>query len=128
MEKIALFSFVSLFVILTVKKYSPEYSVFIALAAGCAVMIFSMDNVSEVISLLGEYSREANVNTYMMNILIKSISCAYLAQFASDICRDAGENSLASKIETAAKIVIGTMSLPVMINMFEYLREMLVKI
>ena len=45
-------------------------------------------------------------------ILFKSLGVCFLAQFAADSCRDAGENALASKVELAGKISILVLSLP----------------
>ena len=35
-----------------------------------------------------------------------------MAQFAADACRDAGESSLASKVELAGKVAVILMALP----------------
>ncbi len=124
MEKIVLFSLTSLALNILVKKYSPDYSMLICLAAGAGILIFSVNYAVPVISLIREYSAAAEISSYQTELLFKAIATAYLAQFSSDICRDCGESSIASKIEISAKIIIGAMSLPVMISLFEYLRDM----
>ena len=45
-------------------------------------------------------------------ILFKTLGICFLAQFAADSCRDAGESALASKVELAGKISILVLSLP----------------
>ena len=45
-------------------------------------------------------------------ILIKTLGTCFLAQFAADACRDAGESSLASKVELAGKVAVILMALP----------------
>ena len=128
MEKPVLFALASLFVIIAVKKYSPDYSVVASLIAGAGILMFSVEYAIPVMEVMKEFSRTADISFYNLGILVKSVACAYIAQFSSDICKDAGENDLATKIETSAKIIIGAMSLPVMRSLFEYLREMISRI
>jgi stage III sporulation protein AD len=45
-------------------------------------------------------------------ILFKTLGLCFLAQFAADSCRDAGENALASKVELAGKLAIVILALP----------------
>ncbi|MFR5069076.1 MAG: SpoIIIAC/SpoIIIAD family protein [Eubacteriales bacterium] len=42
----------------------------------------------------------------------QNIGHLFLAQFAADACRDAGESSLASKVELAGKVAVILMALP----------------
>ena len=44
--------------------------------------------------------------------MFKTLGICFLAQFAADSCRDAGESALASKVELAGKISILVLSLP----------------
>ena len=44
--------------------------------------------------------------------LIKMVGVSYCAEISSNICRDAGYNSIAAQIETFAKLCIVVMSLP----------------
>lgn len=123
MEKVILFSVCSVLLVSVIKKYSPDYSILLSLAAGTGILLFSVNYAVPVLSLIKEYSEAADIAFYQTEILFKAIACAYISQFAAEICRDSGESAIASKIESAAKIIIGSMSLPVMISLFEYLRE-----
>lgn len=49
-----------------------------------------------------------------MTILLKSVGVSLVASTASDICRDCGENSIASKVETLGKCEILFLSLPLL--------------
>ena len=47
------------------------------------------------------------------------IGVAYLAEFGAQVCRDAGENSIAAKIEFAGKIIILIMAVPILMAVLE---------
>ena len=49
-----------------------------------------------------------------LSVLIKAIGVCYLTQFSADSCRDAGESSLAGKVELAGKIAILISALPLL--------------
>ncbi len=61
----------------------------------------------------------AGINFLYMQTLLRIIGVAYLAEFGSQVCRDAGEGSLASRIEFAAKILILVMAIPIVIAVMD---------
>ena len=52
--------------------------------------------------------------------MFKAAGICFLAQFAGDACRDAGETALASRVETAARLAMTAAALP----LFRQLAEM----
>ena len=56
-----------------------------------------------------------------MNTLIKIMGVAYVAEYGAQICKDAGENSLGSKVELAGKLTILSLSVPVVLVILETL-------
>ena len=57
--------------------------------------------------------KEVDVEFRYLDVALKIIGVSYLARFAAQICRDAGEGAIAIKVEMAAKVVILALSLPV---------------
>lgn len=57
--------------------------------------------------------------------LVKSLGIALIAQTASDICKDMGENSAASKVELAGKAEIMLLCLPLINELLGFARELL---
>ena len=54
-----------------------------------------------------------------LNTLLKIMGIAYLAEFGSQICRDAGEGVIAGKVEFAGKLLILVMALPLLAAVLE---------
>ena len=44
---------------------------------------------------------------------------AYIAEFGAQVCKDAGEGSIAAKIELAAKILVVVLALPIIVAILE---------
>lgn len=61
----------------------------------------------------------ANVNTIYVKTILKIIGIAYIAEFASHISKDAGQGTLAAKVELAGKILILAMAIPILTVLIE---------
>ena len=57
-------------------------------------------------------------------ILFKALGICWLAQFAADSCRDAGESALASKVELAGKTAVLLTTLPLFSAVAELVTEL----
>ncbi|MDF2501614.1 MAG: stage sporulation protein, partial [Anaerosporomusa subterranea] len=56
---------------------------------------------------------KANISQMYLNTILKIIGIAYITEFGSQVCRDAGEGAVAGKIEFAGKILIMVMAIPI---------------
>ena len=63
---------------------------------------------------LGRMSRGMGEAASYLKIMFKVLGVALLAQTVADLCRDSGESALAGQTETAAKILIVVMILPLL--------------
>lgn len=98
------------------KQHKPEYAVILSIGAG--ILIITMI-LSAIIPALGEINSLINlsgIHEEYAKIIIKSLGICFITQFAADTCRDANETALASKIETAGKIAVLLISLPMFKN------------
>ena len=68
---------------------------------------------------------KSNIDIKYVDIVLKIIGIAYISQFASQICSDAGENSIASKIEFAGKVIIMVISAPVLMSLIEMIMNLM---
>lgn len=95
-----------------IRTQHPQIASAVALAAGIgALMLSSADirQISRTIDTLESYARKSGVNHVN---LLKLCGIAVISEFASDICRDSGEASLAHRIDTAARISILSTAIP----------------
>ena len=69
--------------------------------------------------MLQMIAQKSNVNTMYVETILKIIGVAYLAEFATQITKDAGQGTLASKIELAGKIIILAMAIPILTVLIE---------
>ena len=71
-----------------------------------------MGHITGAISHIRQLLVATKIPLEYIEILFKTLGICFLTQFASDVCKDAGETALSSKIETAGKVIILIISLP----------------
>ena len=59
-----------------------------------------------------------------LKLMLKSISIAYITQITSDVCRDCGEQNLATGIDTVGKIEIIILALPLVDDIIKISEEL----
>ena len=123
--KIVVIAITSAALIVLLRNENKEYAMFIALTSGIVIFSYLIGFITPVIDVINTYSSKANLNTLHIKAIFKIIATAYIAQFGSDICKDYGSSSIASKIELSAKVMIIYFSLPIIMSLFEFIGEML---
>lgn len=117
--KIIGIAFIALIIIIMLKQYRPEYAVFISILTGVLILFLVMDKLTGIINLIQSIQDKYSINTQFIAILIKITGIAFLSEFAVSICKDSGEVAIASKIELGSKIIIISMSIPIISNLLE---------
>lgn len=112
--KIVSLAFVALFLILMLKQSGSSISVFLSLAAGALIFFVIFDPLKEIIMFLQTMSDKANIDTLYIGIVLKIVGIAYIASFASALCKDANVDSLATQIDFAGKIMILVLAIPIL--------------
>lgn len=101
------------------RRYHQEYAILLSIAAGIVILLDIFSHVAPAMEQIHTLLSASGVSSDYALILIKTLGVSFLAQFAADSCRDAGENALAAKMELAGKISIVVLSLP----LFEKIAE-----
>lgn len=123
--KIIGIALIALIIIILLKQYRPEFAVYISLLTGVLILVLVMDQLAGIISLLQSLANKTSVNMTFLSLLIKITGIAFLSEFAVSICKDSGEGAIASKIEVGSKIVIISMSIPIISSLLEIILKIL---
>lgn len=107
------------------RQMKPEMAIQLSILAGVAIFLLVMDKIRLIIDLMQKLADQANISSYYLFIILKIVGVAYLAEFACQICKDAGENALATKVEIAAKIFVVILAIPIIVAIMESMMELL---
>ena len=116
----AVFGFISLALITLIlviylrESGFPGLGLIVSLTGGILFLLKLLPFFSELLSAVKEISAVSGLKTDYLSLVLKAVGLAYLGEFAGQLCRDAGEGSLASKIDLGTKAVIMVMALPLL--------------
>ncbi|KYD20498.1 hypothetical protein B4135_1876 [Caldibacillus debilis] len=116
---------ITAFLALILKEQKPNFAFLLTVFAGCAIFLFLIDQIFQIIQMLRRIAVHANVNLVYLETILKIIGIAYIADFASQITKDAGQGAIASKIELGGKILILAMSVPILTVLIEMVLKMI---
>ncbi len=102
-----------------VKNWRAELSMQISLVAAVVIFFTILPYMKTVFSVFADISDRIGLDGSYMKIVLKVIGIAYVTQLGAELCRDAGEGAIASKIEFGGKIMIVALSVPVMYSFLE---------
>ena len=123
--KILAFAFCALFIIQSIKHNRSDIAVLISLVAGIIIFIFVISKLAIVMNFLQTLANKANIDVIYLDAVFKILGIAYLSSFCSEVCKDAGEGSIASKVEFAGKVLILTLAMPILMGVLQTILKIL---
>ena len=105
-------SLLALILAVFVRDYNKTASIMIMIAAAAMIFFRLASGLSEIFSSISAISSGVETAASYIKLMIKVLGIVLITQFVADLCRDCGENALASQTETAAKVIVIAMILP----------------
>ncbi len=105
------------------RSAKSEITPYAVAAAGiilAGTAISELSHLKELTDYISSYG-----NTAVFEPIIKALIVSMLCQFTAEICRDFGENSVASKVELGGKAVIIYLSIPLIKEVLKNAGQML---
>lgn len=101
------------------KQYKPEFVIYVSLIAGAIILTMILPKISAIVELLTNLSNKTAINNQFLGLLIKITGIAFLTEFAVSICKDSGETAIANKVDMGGKVIIISMSIPIISGLLE---------
>lgn len=109
----------ALIISIILKSYRPEFSIYISIITGAIILLLVANKISAIINLLINISNKTSISNSFIKLLIKITGIAILTEYAVSICKDSGESAIASKIDIGGKVIIISMSIPIISSLLE---------
>lgn len=116
---------IALILIIILKQYKSEFVIYVSLIAGALILTLTFSKISGIIELINSLSSKASINQEFIKLLIKITGIAILTEFAVSICKDTGETAIASKIDMGGKVIMVSMSVPIIAGLLETIIKIL---
>ena len=83
-----------------------------------------MDILKNILGFIKELSRNSYYENFI-SLLLKITGISILTEYAISICKDSGETAIANKIDFGGKIIVISLSIPVISTALESLTGLL---
>ena len=122
---VAVFCVVSAILAVLIRRYNQEQSMMTALAACAAVGSAGIAVLGGIISEISSIFTEAGIPESYISLIFKATAVCFITQMTCEICRDSGENAIASAAELWGRGAVTFMSIPVIRALLEKIGELL---
>lgn len=112
-------------IVVILKKTSSEFSMMAGMITGFIILAFIIAKLTGIVDLLYSLIEKTGINYKYLEIILKITGIAYIVEFASNISKDAGQTSIASKIELAGKVLIVSLSIPILTAMLDVVSKII---
>lgn len=108
-----------------IKNFKPELAIYVVIATVLVIFLMALEQLTSVFQFLKTVYDEMTYGKEFFPIIIKVLVVAYLADFTAQLCNDAGESAIGSKVELAGKIIIFYLSLPILLSILTLINSIL---
>ncbi len=94
------------------KNSRSEFCMPVSIATGAIIVMMMLAYIKDTNLKILETAMQYGIDISYIKIIIKVILTAYICQFTCDALKDAGQASVAVKVELAGKFVIFSYAIP----------------
>ena len=123
--KVSMFGISAVLLALILKSYRPEYSYYISIAVCICIFMFVGTKLELIIGYAEKMQSLIHLDNSYLEMILKMIGITYVAEFASNLCKDSGYHTIAGQIELFAKLSILAIGMTVMLSFMEKIGELL---
>lgn len=125
MIQIATLGIIGTLFAIQLKQQKSEYAVLLCIGISILIFFSILQQMTKIISTIKELTEIIKLDTTYMITILKMLGVTYIAEFSASICKDAGNQVLASQIEIFSKLTILVLSLPILVALLKTIQGFL---
>lgn len=110
---------ISAFVIVYLKSTDSNLAMPLTVCSGIILLSMTASYLSDFLSIFNSLSSNEYLDGSILKLTIKILAISYLVEFSASAIEDFGLKSIADKVVFAGKILILTMSAPIIENLIQ---------
>lgn len=112
-------------IISVLKEIKPEFTLIISTVFGIIILSSLYSPIKDIISSMYTVAQQTGIKNEIMSPVIKITGISIIAEFAASICTDAGQSNIATKVESAGKITVLAISVPIITQILDTVLNLL---
>ncbi len=119
------FAVAAIILCIITKEHSPTFSLLVSISCGVMMLMLLLSEYLGIAEWFSSVMKSAGVRGEYVALTLKVIGSAYIIEFAAESCEEAGLPLLASKVVMAGKLLLITLSIPVLSSVISLITEKL---
>ena len=125
MIKIVCVALIGVFFSLILKKINSGIGVAVAVFTGVFIIYLLYGEINNILSVFKTFASGYGVSEQHLKLLVKVLGISYITQFGASMAEECGEKFVAKKIELGGKILIVSLSVPMLLNLLDNIINLL---
>lgn len=113
MIKIIVIALIAAIIIMYLRSVNSEFSLLATIASGIILIFCALDYLANTFGVINQLVTLTGIDSELYLIVFKVSSIGYLVEFSADTVSDFGLKSLADKLVFVGKLIIFSISLPI---------------
>lgn len=124
--KIVALSIVAVILITILKSVKKDdFALIVTIITAVILFTLILVKLESVITLLENLVQKSGINKEYLTLLLKVTGISYVIELAINICKDAGNSAIASKVEMLGKISIVILTIPIITSVISTILNIL---
>ncbi len=119
------FSVVCTCILVLLRKYATEFAIPVSVLSCVIILVVCAYLVNELFDQFNQTLADAKINAENFKLIFKALGICYITQLGKDVCVDAGETAMGEKVDLFGKIIIVSLSVPLILEIIELIKEVL---
>ena len=107
------------------KSGKVEYGIYISIALSIFIFFSILSHLETIVKTVQTIGSYIKMDTVYIGTLFKMLGITYVAEFSSDICKDAGYQTIAVQIEIFGKLAILVLCMPILLTLLDTIEGVL---
>ena len=107
------------------KAVNKEVSIYVISATAIIIFFSIIIKLTDVFSFIENIYNGITYGKEFFPIVLKILAIAYITDLTAQLCKDAGEGAIASKVELGGKVVIFYAAMPIMNAILDLIKTLL---
>ena len=110
---------------LLLKKTMPEMAFVVSIATAIVILLIALNKYLGISEFMSELVSASGLSSAVVSPVVKTVGIGLITKLSSDVCKDAGQATAGTVVETAGTIAGVTVALPLMKTVFNMISSLI---
>lgn len=125
MIKVSMVAICGVIFTILLKTKNQEYSVIVSLSTCVILMACVISRLETLVQYINRFQAYVVIDKEYIQILLKMAGISYVAEISSSLCKDCGQQTLATQVEMFGKLSVLALGMPVLLSLLDMLERCL---